>query len=90
MKMYKPGIESNLKNKLKKRFKKDRKRYEIVMKKMEEILQNPHHYKPLSHDMKHLCRVHIDSSFVLIFSINENDEIVLFIDIDHHGKIYGA
>lgn len=88
--MYKPGIESNLKNKLKKLFKKDRKRYEIVMKKMEEILQNPHHYKPLSHDMKHLCRVHIDSSFVLIFSINENDEIVLFIDIDHHDKIYGA
>jgi len=66
--MYKPGIESNLKIKLGKLFKKDRKRYEIVMKKMEEILQNPHHYKPLSHDIKHLHRVNIDSSFVLVFS----------------------
>ena len=89
MKMYKPGIESNLKIKLGKLFKKDRKRYEIVMKKMEEILQNPHHYKPLSHDIKHLHRVNIDSSFVLVFSINENDEIILFVDIDHHDKIYG-
>jgi len=89
LKMYKPGIESNLKKKLGKLFKKDRKRYEIMMKKMEEILQNPFHYKPLSHEMKHLRRVHIDSSFVLIFSINENDEIVLFVDIDHHDMIYG-
>jgi YafQ family addiction module toxin component len=87
LKMYKPGIESNLKKKLGKLFKKDRKRYEIVMKKMEEILQNPHHYKSLSHDVKHLRRVHIDSSFVLVFYINENDEIVLFVDIDHHDKI---
>jgi hypothetical protein len=41
LKMYKPGIESNLKKKLGKLFKKDRKRYEIMMKKMEEI----HHDK---------------------------------------------
>ena len=86
--MYKLSIESDLKKKLGKLFKKDRKRYEIVMKKMEEILHNPNHYKPLSHDMKHLRRVHVDSSFVLVFSINENDEIVLFVDIDHHDKIY--
>jgi len=69
--------------------KKNRKRYEIVMKKMEEILQNPHHYKTLSHDMKHLRRVHIDRSFVLVFYIDENNEIVFFTDIDHHDKIYG-
>jgi YafQ family addiction module toxin component len=88
LKKYKPGIESTLKKKLAKLFKKDRKRYEIVMKKIEEILQNPHHYKPLTHDMKHLYRVHIDSSFVLVFSIQENKGIVLFVDIDHHDKIY--
>ena len=88
LKMYKPVIESNLRKKLSKLFKKDRKRYEIVMKKLEEILQNPHHYKPLSHDMKHLRRVHIDSSFVLVFSIDEDDESVMFVDMDHHDKIY--
>jgi YafQ family addiction module toxin component len=86
--MYKPGIESNLKKKLAKLLKKDRKRSEILMKKMEEILQNPHHYKPLSHDMKHLRRIHIYSSFVLVFSIDENNETILFVDIDHHDKIY--
>ena len=56
-----------------------------LKKKLEEILQNPIHYKPLSQDMKHLRRVHIDSLFVLVFSINENDEVVLFVDIDHHA-----
>ena len=86
--MYKPGIESNLKKKLSKLFKKDRKRYEIVMKKIEEILKNPHHYKPLSHDMKQLQRVHIGSSFVLVFTIDEKNGIVLFVDMNHHDKIY--
>ncbi len=86
--MYRPGIESNLKKKLSKLFKKDRKRYEMVMKKIEEILQNPHHYKPLSHDMNKLRRVHIGSSFVLVFTINENNGIVLFVDMNHHDKIY--
>ncbi|KAF5420434.1 MAG: hypothetical protein C5S41_13550 [Candidatus Methanomarinus sp.] len=55
--MYKPGIESNLKKKLKKLFKKDRKRYEIVMKKMEEILQNPHHSNLFSSGNKGLILI---------------------------------
>ena len=39
--------------------------------------------------MKHLRRVHIDRSFVLVFYIDETNEVVFFTDIDHHDKIYG-
>ncbi|HHT9115550.1 MAG TPA: hypothetical protein ACFYEL_03690 [Candidatus Wunengus californicus] len=52
--MYKFFIEERLKKILNKLFKKDRKRYEIVMKKIDEIIssENPHHYKTLKHDLK--------------------------------------
>ena len=58
------------------------------MKKIEEIIQNPQHYKNLQHDLKEFKRVHIDSSFVLVFKVNENTKIILFEDLDYHDIIY--
>lgn len=55
---------------------------------MDEILQNPEHYKPLRHDLHGLRRVHIMGPFVLLFKIEETTKIVKFIDFDHHDKIY--
>ena len=86
--MYKISIENNLKRILRKLYKKDKKRYEITMKKINEVVTMPHHYKPLSHDMKSIRRVHIAGSFVLVFKIVEADKIVKFLDLDHHDKIY--
>jgi YafQ family addiction module toxin component len=68
--------------------KKNKRRLDIVLKKMSEILSNPHHYKPLSHDMKGLRRVHIDKSFVLIYEIIEDENKIIFLDLDHHNNIY--
>lgn len=79
-------VEERLQEILKKLFKKDRKRYEICMKKMETILKNPEQYKPLRHDMKSIRRVHIAKSFVLIFTVEGN--LVRFLDMDHHDNIY--
>lgn len=62
--------------------------YETVMKKIEEIVQNPHHYKPLRHDLKNIRRVHIRKSFVLVFTVHENENLVKFLDLDHHDVIY--
>ncbi len=39
--MYKPSIEESLERALKKLYKKDRKTYEAILKKIEEIVQNP-------------------------------------------------
>ncbi|MCZ7382755.1 MAG: type II toxin-antitoxin system RelE/ParE family toxin [Candidatus Methanoperedens sp.] len=55
---------------------------------MSEILDNPPHFKPLQHEMKGLRRVHIDKSFVLVYEIIEADNKVIFLDFDHHDKIY--
>jgi len=44
--MHKILIEEKLKETLSWLYKKDRKRYEICMKKIEEIVMEPEHYKP--------------------------------------------
>ncbi len=84
--MYDILIEEKLQVTLKKLFKKDKKVYEICIKKIEQIANNPEQYKPLRHNMKNIRRVHIVKSFVLIFRIDKN--IVKFLDLDHHDNIY--
>lgn len=48
------------------------------MKKIEDITENPHHYKPLRYDLKGRRRVHIEKSFVLTFRIDEKERTVTF------------
>jgi YafQ family addiction module toxin component len=68
--------------------KKNKKQYEIIMKKIAEILENPQHYKNLRSPLEDWKRVHIDRSFVLCFSVNENTRTVTLEDYDHHDHIY--
>lgn len=84
--MYEILIEEKLKETLSWLYKKDRKRYEICMKKIEEIVMEPEHYKPLRNDMKNIRRVHIAKSFVLTFKIE--GDVVRFLDLEHHDKVY--
>jgi YafQ family addiction module toxin component len=60
----------------------------IVEKKIKEILKDPHHYKNLRKPLQQLKRVHIDKSFVLIFSVNEKNKTIIIEDYDHHDKVY--
>ncbi|MBU0698605.1 MAG: type II toxin-antitoxin system mRNA interferase toxin, RelE/StbE family [Pseudomonadota bacterium] len=55
--------------------------------KIEEVLKNPHHYKPLRHVLKGMRRIHI-GSFVLIFEIIENEKAVAFHRFKHHDEAY--
>ncbi len=86
--MYSLLIRPSLDEKLKKLVKKNRKRYEIIMKKAEEIVEFPQHYKNLRAPLQYWKRVHIDKHFVLAFSIDENTKTVTLEDFDHHDKIY--
>lgn len=61
---------------------------EIIVKKSEEIVIDPHRYKNLKVPLNHWKRVHIDKHFVLAFSINETAKTVILEDYDHHDKIY--
>jgi YafQ family addiction module toxin component len=67
--------------------KKDPKRLETIAKKLNEITENPHRFKPLSNIMKGFRRVHF-GSFVLVYSIDEENKVVTLEDYDHHDKIY--
>lgn len=68
--------------------KRNKKQYEIIMRKVQEILENPHRYKNLRTPKSHLKRVHIDKHFVLLFSIDEESKTVILVDYNHHDFIY--
>ena len=61
---------------------------EALEKKMNEIVQNPQHYKPLKYDLAGERRVHIMKSFVLKFEIHENKKVVEFFFFGHHDEAY--
>ncbi len=69
--------------------KKNPKQLEIIHIKIEEIRLNPQHHKNLRRPLQHLKRVHIDKSFVLVFSVDESKKTVIIEDYDHHDNIYG-
>jgi len=71
----------------KKLSKKNPKQLEAITKKLEETVQNPHRFKPLSNIMKGVRRVHF-GSFVLVYSIDEKNKVVKLEDYDHHDNIY--
>jgi len=71
----------------KKLSKKNPKQFEAIIKKLEEIVQNPHRFKPLSNIMKGVRRVHF-GSFVLVYSIDEKNKVIKLEDYDHHDEIY--
>lgn len=86
--MYFLKIRPELDRKLDKLFKKNKKQYEIIMKKAQEIIKNPNHYKNLRAPLQNWKEVHIDKHFVLTFSVDENSKSVTLEDFNHHDKIF--
>lgn len=81
-----------LKAKMEKLYKKDKRRYEILLKKIESIASSDElaieHYKNLRHGLSDRKRVHIDKSFVLAFRYDKSKKFILFLDFDHHDNAY--
>ena len=86
--MYSFEIRDHLDKILKKIGRKNKKQLEIIHNKIAEVIQNPQHYKNLRSLLQHLKSVHIDKSFVLLFSVDENLKKVIFEEFDHHDRIY--
>jgi len=59
-----------------------------LTKKINQIILNPSHYKPLKYDFAGERRVHILRNLILKFTINEQNKIVTFIFFGHHDKAY--
>ena len=90
--MFSFDLSDELKFKIKKLVKKDKKKVEIINKKIKEIInctpETVQHYKNLRYDLKEFKRVHIDKSFVLTFRVDLARNFILFTDFDHHDNIY--
>ena len=67
--------------------KKDKMQFEILSKKIQQIIQNPKIGKPLTSDMAGQWRGHI-RNYVLTYEILESEKIVRLLDYDHHDHIY--
>lgn len=89
---FKYDFSDSLKATLVKLSKKDKKRYEITLKKIEEITlrdsDSINFYKNLRHDLNDYKRVHIDKSFILLFRVFKKEKYILFYKLKHHDQIY--
>ena len=67
---------------LSKLMKKDKKLYENLISKMDEVLTNAdiEHYKNLKYDLREFKRAHV-GSFVLIFKFDKANNLVFFTDL---------
>ncbi len=86
--MYRVIIQPDVDKIFKKMEKKNRATLRIINKKLKEILQNPTVYKPLRSPLQNIRRVHIEKSFVLLFSVDEKEKTVTIIDYAHHDDAY--
>jgi YafQ family addiction module toxin component len=62
---------------------------EAMAKKIEEILEDPHRFKPMHFPLAGMRRAHF-GSYVLLFSIDEQRKTVILEDHEHHDKVYRA
>ena len=90
--MHKFAIEEGLKKTLRKLLKKDKVTYEILMKKIEEIISTEDitRYKNLRTPLQEFKRVHVRGPFILTFKYVKSEDKILFYDFDHHDYIYSS
>ncbi|MDD3074503.1 MAG: hypothetical protein PHS56_08815 [Eubacteriales bacterium] len=85
-------MSDELKEIIKKLYSKGKQLFLELNKKMLQIMdcnkETINHYKNLRHDYSNYKRVHIEKSFVLLFSIDLKNEIIYFVKFDHYDKIY--
>lgn len=86
--MYSINIKPSCQRAIDKLCKKNSLLKKALERKINEIIKEPQHYKPLRHDLAGERRVHILKSFVLRFVISEKESTVELISFDHHDGAY--
>jgi YafQ family addiction module toxin component len=86
--IYHLAIKESLDRKLKRLRTKDKELLRLIEKKVNDILTDPHRFKPLRKPLQNKRRVHVGGSFVLIYEIDEKEQLVTLLDFDHHDNIY--
>lgn len=82
---YNSWISPKLDEQLRKIKKRDFNLFNKVQKKIEQVLENPDHYKPMKNPLQGIRRVQI-GSFILFYIIEGNT--VRFLSVYHHDEAY--
>ena len=85
---YRLEVKESLDKRLKKLSKEDKEMLRLIHRKVQDILEDSHRFKPLRRPMQNKRRVHIGGSFVLVYEIDEKNRIVTLLAFDHHDNIY--
>jgi YafQ family addiction module toxin component len=86
--MYLISVKAHVEKAFERLAKKNPKQLEILRKKLAEVVENPYRYKPLKSPLQNKRRVHVDKSFVFVYSIDESSKTIVVEEYDHHDKIY--
>ncbi len=90
--MFEFDLSDELRFIVKKLVKKDKKRVEILNKKIKEIINNNinsiDRYHNCSHNLKQYKHSHIDKSFVLLFKVDKQKKFILFAKLGHHDDFF--
>jgi mRNA interferase RelE/StbE len=86
--VYKLAVKESLDKKFKRLQKKDMEMLQLINGKVQDILLDPCRFKPLRKPLQNKRRVHVGGSFVLVYEVDEKEELVTLLDFDHHDNIY--
>jgi len=85
--MYSLEVKEGVDRKFRRMAQRDRKRLEAVDRKVQEILEDPHRFKPLRAPMHDMRRVHV-GPLVLVYRTDEGRKVVILLDFEHHDAVY--
>ncbi len=85
--MYFLEIRGHVDKIFKKLGRKDPSQMKAISKKIREILDDPHRFKPMHFPLAGKRRVHF-GSYVLLFSIDEPRRTVILEDYEYHDRVY--
>jgi len=86
--VYRLAIKERLDKKFKKLQRKDKEMLRLIDRKVQDILVDPYRFKPLRKPLQNKRRVHVGGSFVLVYEVNEKENLVTLLDFDHHDNVY--
>jgi mRNA-degrading endonuclease RelE of RelBE toxin-antitoxin system len=84
---YDIELSDRLQKKIRKLQRKDPQYYEAVVNKILQITENPQLGKPLRNILKGKRRSQV-GPFVLIYEIDEEEHLVIFIEFGPHDEVY--
>lgn len=86
--MYSLTFTESCKREIKKAVHKNAALKQALENQIAKLLENPKQGKPLKAPLEGKWRVHVLSSFVLIYEILENDNTILLFRFAHHDDAY--